>query len=81
MLFFFFFLHDIFSNVVKTGPALPFQPKKSGTGQVEPENPVVYKNRDKTGHPVPVEPVTRMTRCRVSWFLLFLPPLIMRRRF
>ena len=60
-----------FFKVVKIGSAWPVQPEKPGTGPIEPEKLVSAKNRDKTGHP-PVEPVTRLTRCRVTRFLLFL---------
>ena len=63
-----------FHKVVKTGSVRSVQSEKPGTspgtGPVESKKPGSVKNRDKTGHP-PVEPVTRPTRCRVIWFLLF----------
>ena len=52
----------VFFKVVKPRPARP----------VQPEKPVIAKNRYKIGHP-PVEPVTLPTRCRVTRFLLFFP--------
>ena len=64
------------TKVVKTGPARPVQSEKPGTelgtGPIETEKSGRAKNRDKTGHPL-VEPVTRLTRCRVNRFFLFFP--------
>ena len=64
------------TKVVKTGPARPVKSEKPGTelgtGPVETEKSGRAKNRDKTGHRL-VEPVTRLTRFRVNWFLLFFP--------
>ena len=66
--------HD--EEELKTRLLKSARPGRSNRKNRGPKKPGKAKNRDKTGHP-PVEPVTRPTRCRVNWFLLFFPPLIM----